>query len=62
MSFVARGKTRDTGWRNHGSNDYKQGDNKFTGKIDEIILEVSPSKLSGADEKKVEDAAAAIEN
>jgi hypothetical protein len=46
------------------SDDYKQGDNKFTGKIDKVTIDLSPSKLSDADEKKVEEtgeAAAAIE-
>jgi arylsulfatase A-like enzyme len=46
------------------SNDYKAGENKFTGKIDKVTIDVSPSKLSSADEKKVEEAgetAAAIE-
>jgi hypothetical protein len=46
------------------SDDYKQADNKFTGKIDKVTIDLSPSKLSDADEKKVEEtgeAAAAIE-
>ena len=38
------------------SNDYKQGDNKFTGKIGKVTINLSPSKLSDADEKKVEEA------
>jgi hypothetical protein len=38
------------------SDDYKQGDNKFTGKIAKVTIDLSPSKLSDADEKKVEDA------
>ena len=44
------------------SNDYKQGDNKFTGKIVKVTIDVKPSPLSAADEKAVEDAeeAAAI--
>jgi arylsulfatase len=44
------------------SNDYKQGDNKFTGKIVKVTIDVKPSQLSAADEKAVEDAedAAAI--
>ena len=37
------------------SNDYKQGDNEFTGKIAKVTIDVSPSKLSGADEKKVDE-------
>ena len=47
------------------SNDYKQGDNKFTGKINKVTIDLSPSKLSAADEKKVEeegDIAATIED
>src|SRR5213075_2136364 len=47
------------------SNDYKQGDNTFTGKIDKVIIDVSPPKLSSTDEKKVEEtegAAAIIED
>ena len=47
------------------SNDYKQGDNKFTGKIAKVTIDLSPSKLSDADEKKVEEAgqeAATIED
>jgi len=37
------------------SDDYKQGDNKFTGKIAKVTIDLSPSKLSDADEKKVEE-------
>ena len=47
------------------SNDYKQGDNKLTGKVDKVTIDVTPSKLSSADEKKVEeegDIAATIED
>jgi arylsulfatase len=47
------------------SNDYKQGDNKFTGKIDKVTIDIKPSNLSAADKKAVEDAeevAAAIED
>ena len=47
------------------SDDYKQGDNKFTGKIAKVTIDLSPSKLSAADEKKVEEAedvAATIED
>jgi arylsulfatase len=47
------------------SNDYKQGDNKFAGKIVKVTIDLSPSKLSAADEKKVEEegeAAAFIED
>jgi len=47
------------------SNDYKQGDNKFTGRILKVTIDVQPSKLSPADEKAVQDAedeAAVIED
>jgi arylsulfatase len=47
------------------SNDYKQGDNKFTGKIDKVTIDTKPSNLSPADKKAVEDAedvAATIED
>ena len=37
------------------SNDYKQGDNKFTGKIDKVTIDTKPSNLSTADKKAVED-------
>jgi len=47
------------------SNDYKQGDNKFTGKIEKVTIETKPSNLSARDKKAVDDAeetAAAIED
>ena len=47
------------------SNDYKQGDNKFTGKIINVTIDTKPSNLSAADKKAVEDAeevAATIED
>ena len=47
------------------SNDYKQGDNKFTGKIINVTIDTKPSNLSPADKKAVEDTeatAAAIED
>jgi len=47
------------------SNDYKQGDNKFTGKIEKVTIDTKPSNLSAEDKKSVEDAAeaaAAIED
>ena len=47
------------------SNDYKQGDNKFIGKIDKVTIDTKHSNLSAADEKAVEDAeevAATIED
>ena len=44
------------------SNDYKPGDNKFTGKIVKVTVDVKPSQMSAADKKAVDDAkdAAAI--
>ena len=47
------------------SNDYKQNDNKFTGKIISVTIDTKASNLSPADKKAVEDAeevAAAIED
>jgi arylsulfatase A-like enzyme len=47
------------------SNDYKQGDNKFTGSIEKVTIDIQPSNLSAADQKTVGDAgdaAAAIED
>jgi hypothetical protein len=47
------------------SNDYKQGDNKFTGKIVKVTIDTQPSNLSVADKKAVETAeevAATIED
>jgi arylsulfatase A-like enzyme len=47
------------------SNDYKQGDNKFTGKIINVTIDTKPSNLSAADKKAVEAAeevAATIED
>ena len=47
------------------SNDYKQNDNKFTGKIISVTIDTKPSNLSQADKKAVEDAeevAATIED
>ena len=38
------------------SNDYKQGDNKFTGKIVKVTVAVQASGLSPADQKAVSDA------
>jgi hypothetical protein len=47
------------------SNDYKEGDNKFAGKIVKVTIDVKPTGLSAADQKAVEDAeeaaAAAVE-
>jgi arylsulfatase len=39
------------------SNDYKQGDNKFTGKIHKITIDTSPSGLSATDDKKLSETA-----
>jgi arylsulfatase len=38
------------------SPDYKQGDNKFTGRIVKVTINTEASKLSDADEKKLEEA------
>jgi hypothetical protein len=38
------------------SNDYKQGNNSFTGKILKVTIDTKPSGLSAADKKTVEDA------
>ncbi len=35
------------------SNDYKEGDNKFTGKIQKVVIEVGPVKLVAADVEKL---------
>jgi hypothetical protein len=37
------------------SDDYKEGDNKFTGTIVKVTVDVSPSGLSAADQKVVDD-------
>src|SRR5213083_2580329 len=47
------------------SNDYKPGENKFTGKIVKVTVDTKPSNLSAADKKTVEtaeDIAATIED
>ena len=47
------------------SKDYKQGDNKFTGKIVKVTIDVKPSELSAPDKKAVEigrEVGAAIED
>jgi arylsulfatase len=47
------------------SNDYKPGENKFTGKIVSLTIDTKPSNLNAADKKTVEDAeevAATIED
>jgi arylsulfatase A-like enzyme len=38
------------------SNDYKPGENKFTGKIVKVTIDTQPSNVSSADKKAVEDA------
>jgi len=40
------------------SNDYKQNDNKFTGRIISVTIDTKPSNLSAADKKAVEEAEA----
>jgi len=37
------------------SDDYKQEDNQFTGAIVKVTIDVSPSKLSAADQKATAD-------
>jgi arylsulfatase len=47
------------------SNDYKAGENKFTGKIVKVTIDTKPLNLSATDKKAVEDAeevAATIED
>src|SRR5947207_344548 len=47
------------------SNDYKPGENEFTGKIEKVTVDTKPSNLSAADKKTVEtaeDIAATIED
>ena len=47
------------------SNDYKPGENEFTGKIVKVTIDTKPSNLSEADKKTVEtaeDIAATIED
>jgi hypothetical protein len=38
------------------SNDYKPGENKFTGKITAVTIDTKPPNLSATDKKAVEDA------
>ena len=33
------------------TDDYKEGDNKFTGKIQKVTIEVGPVKLAAADQE-----------
>ena len=37
------------------STDYKQGDNRFTGKIANVTIDTKPANLSNADKKTVDD-------
>jgi arylsulfatase A-like enzyme len=37
------------------SKDYKQGDNKFSGKIHKIVINTSPSKLTAFDEQQIKE-------
>ncbi len=37
------------------SNDYKQGDNKFTGRIVKVTVDLKPSEMSPADKKALDD-------
>jgi arylsulfatase len=39
------------------TDDYKEGDNKFTGKIQKVVIEVGPVKLGAADQKKLKEMA-----
>ena len=43
------------------SNDYKQIDNKFTGKIVKVTIDTKPANLSEADKKAMGDAEEAAE-
>jgi arylsulfatase len=38
------------------SDDYKEGDNRFTGRIEKVTIDIKPSALSAADQKSVDDA------
>jgi arylsulfatase A-like enzyme len=38
------------------TNDYKQGDNKFTGKIRKIVIDIAPTKLGAADKEDLKKA------
>ena len=64
LRVLRRRRSRRRAWtaRPRSPNDYKQGDNRFTGKIIEVTIDVKPSPMSPADKKAVEDAedAAAI--
>ena len=43
------------------SNDYKSGENRFTGKIIKVTIDTTPSNLNEADKKSVEAAEAVAE-
>ena len=36
------------------TDDYKEGDNKFTGKIQKVVIEVGPVQLGAADQERKE--------
>ena len=38
------------------TDDYKEGDNKFTGKIRKVVVEVGPLKLGAADKDELKKA------
>ena len=40
------------------TDDYKEGDNKFTGKIHKVIVEVGPLKIGAADQEELRQDAA----
>ena len=42
------------------TDDYKAGDNKFTGQIKKVVIEVGPVKLGAADQEKLRRAKTAI--
>jgi arylsulfatase A-like enzyme len=43
------------------TSDYKEGDNKFTGKIKKVVIDLGPVKLGEADQKKLRDLAETME-
>jgi hypothetical protein len=36
------------------TDDYKEGDNKFTGKIQKVVIDVGPVKLAAADREELQ--------
>jgi hypothetical protein len=36
------------------TDDYKEGDNKFSGKIQKVVIEVGPLKLAAADRESLQ--------